>query len=49
MPNFPRTTTWLKDDEKAMAVWRLEEDIGTDDWVSSEEQSLYKGALLAVT
>ncbi len=48
MPNFPRTTKWLKEDEKAMAVWRLEEDIGSDDWVSSGEQSLYYGAWLAV-
>lgn len=48
MPNFPRTTTWLSDQEKALAVWRLEEDIGEDDWVNSEEQTFFHGAKLAV-
>jgi hypothetical protein len=47
MPNFPRTTTWLTEEEKAMAVWRLDEDIGTDDWVSSKQQSFLHGAVLA--
>ncbi|KAE9963858.1 hypothetical protein BLS_008852 [Venturia inaequalis] len=32
LPNFPRTTTWLTDEERQLAVWRLEEDIGQDDW-----------------
>lgn len=31
-----------------MAVWRLEEDIGADDWVSSEEQGFLHGAVMAV-
>lgn len=48
LPNFPRTTKWLSEEEVALAVWRLEEDIGQDDWVSSEDQSLWYGFKLAV-
>lgn len=48
MPNFPRTTTWLSEQEKQLAIWRLEEDIGEDDWVNSEEQTFFHGAKLAV-
>ncbi|KAI1344896.1 major facilitator superfamily domain-containing protein [Xylariaceae sp. FL0016] len=55
LPNFPRTTSWLTEEEKALAIWRLEEDIGEDDWVSrenvlmidSEHQTLWHGARLA--
>jgi len=47
LPNFPRTTTWLSEEERQLAVWRLQEDIGTDDWVSSEEQSFWTGMILA--
>lgn len=43
LPNFPRTTTWLNEEETAMAVWRLEHDIGEDDWVNSEEQTFFEG------
>lgn len=49
LPNFPRTTGWLSDNEKQLAVWRLEEDIGEDDWVDSSEQSFLKGAQMAFT
>ncbi|KAE9968290.1 hypothetical protein EG328_007662 [Venturia inaequalis] len=48
LPNFPRTTTWLTDEERQLAVWRLEEDIGQDDWVSSSDQSFWHGFKLAV-
>ncbi|KAJ5704244.1 hypothetical protein N7493_011382 [Penicillium malachiteum] len=49
LPNFPRTTPWLSEEEKQLAAWRLEEDIGEDDWVDSEQQSFLHGAKLAVT
>lgn len=49
LPNFPRTTAWLTEEEKALAAWRLEEDIGEDDWVDSEQQSFLHGAKLAFT
>lgn len=48
LPNFPRTTKWLSEEERALAIWRLEEDVGEDDWVS-EEQSMWYGAKLAFT
>ncbi|EME85510.1 uncharacterized protein MYCFIDRAFT_88541 [Pseudocercospora fijiensis CIRAD86] len=47
LPNFPRTTTWLTEEERQLAVWRLQEDIGVDDWVNSEEQSFWHGMFLA--
>ncbi|KAL1837889.1 hypothetical protein VTJ49DRAFT_3293 [Mycothermus thermophilus] len=49
LPNFPRTTKWLSEEERALAVWRLQEDIGEDDWVNSEEQTFWQGAKLAFT
>ena len=49
LPNFPRTTKWLTEEERALAVWRLEEDIGEDDWVSSEDQTFWQGAIMAFT
>lgn len=43
LPNFPRTTSWLSEEERQLAIWRLQEDIGTDDWVSSESQGFWSG------
>jgi hypothetical protein len=37
----------LTEDEKALAAWRLEEDIGEEDWVDSAHQSMFHGAKLA--
>ena len=48
LPNFPRTTKWLSEEERQLAAWRLDEDIGEDDWVDSEHQSLSHGLVLAV-
>lgn len=48
LPNFPRTTSWLDEEEKALAAWRLQEDVGEDDWISSEEQSMWHGFKLAL-
>ncbi|KAI1353541.1 major facilitator superfamily domain-containing protein [Xylaria sp. FL0043] len=48
LPNFPRTTKWLTEEEKALAIWRLEEDVGEDDWAEGE-QSMWHGAKLAFT
>jgi len=47
LPNFPRTTSWLTDEERQLAVWRLEEDIGEDDWVDSQHQTFKHGLKLA--
>jgi MFS family permease len=48
LPNFPRTTTWLTEEERQLAVYRLLEDVGEDDWVSSESQSFFHGFKLAL-
>ncbi|KAI9741769.1 MAG: hypothetical protein M1834_000155 [Cirrosporium novae-zelandiae] len=48
LPNFPRTTAWLSEEERELAVWRLQEDIGQDDWTGSEAQSFFQGLRLAV-
>jgi sugar phosphate permease len=47
LPDFPRTTTWLTEEERALAIWRLEEDVGEDDWVDSKAQTFKEGARLA--
>ncbi|OJD30853.1 pantothenate transporter liz1 [Diplodia corticola] len=47
LPNFPRTTKWLTEEERQLAVWRLQEDIGMDDWTGAEDQSLWIGFKLA--
>lgn len=48
LPNFPRTTNWLSEEERQLAIWRLQEDVGVDDWTSSEEQGFWHGFALAV-
>lgn len=47
LPDFPRTTKWLTPEEKELAIWRLEEDIGQDDWVGTQAQSFGHGFVLA--
>ncbi|KAL8767204.1 MAG: hypothetical protein Q9209_006209 [Squamulea sp. 1 TL-2023] len=47
LPNFPRTTTWLTDDERQLAIWRLDEDIGEDDWTGTQNQTFGHGMKLA--
>ena len=49
LPNFPRTTRWLTEEERAMAVWRLQVDIGTDDWKDSESQMGLQGLKMALS
>ncbi|KAL9128071.1 MAG: hypothetical protein Q9217_003182 [Psora testacea] len=47
LPDFPRTTSWLTEEERQLAVWRLDEDIGEDDWVDSSQQTFFHGIKLA--
>ena len=47
LPNFPRTTSWLTENERQLAIWRLDEDIGEDDWVDSKHQTFFHGMKLA--
>lgn len=47
LPDFPRTTSWLTEEEQQLAAWRLEEDVGEDDRADSEQQTFWHGAKLA--
>lgn len=47
LPDFPRTTKWLTPEEMELSIWRLDEDVGQDDWVSREDQHLWQGFKLA--
>ena len=47
LPNFPRTTSWLTENERQLAIWRLDEDIGEDDWTGSQTQTFWHGMRLA--
>ena len=47
LPDFPRTTTWLTEEERQLAIWRLDEDVGEDDWVGSAQQTFFHGMKLA--
>lgn len=43
LPDFPINTRWLSSQEKDLATWRLLADIGEEDWVSSEQQTIFLG------
>ncbi|KAL8801811.1 MAG: hypothetical protein Q9182_004218 [Xanthomendoza sp. 2 TL-2023] len=47
LPDFPRTTTWLTEEERQLAIWRLDEDIGEDDWTGAQNQTFWHGMKLA--
>lgn len=46
LPDFPNTTKWLSDEERAIASFRLREHSGTQD---EERGSLLKGLWMAIT
>lgn len=48
LPDMPKTTTWLTPEERELASWRLEEDIGQDDSIDSKYQGFFHGLVLAV-
>ncbi|KAJ4356415.1 uncharacterized protein N0V89_004448 [Didymosphaeria variabile] len=45
LPDYPATTTWLSDEEKAYAQWRLVDDIGESD--EGGASSIKDGVILA--
>jgi hypothetical protein len=49
LPDFPATTTWLSDDERRLALRRMEEDAGVGDQHETEKGGLAHGLYLAVT
>ena len=46
IPNFPHTTKWLTDEQKAYALWRLKNDATEDD--DSTSTSIWQGLKLAL-
>jgi hypothetical protein len=49
LPNFPRTTMWLSEQERELAAYRLEEDAGAADTTGDGlNQSFFHGLTLAV-
>jgi len=48
LPDMPKTTKWLTPNERELASWRLEEDIGQDDWTGSGDQKFFSGLTLAI-
>jgi hypothetical protein len=46
LPDFPHTTRWLSEEEKAIATYRLRDRNGNDD---AERGSLLSGVRMAVT
>lgn len=48
LPNFPTTTGWLTEKERELAAWRLEVDVGEEDFKAGEEQEgFWSGIKLA--
>lgn len=49
LPDFPATTPWLTEEERAIAMWRMESDAaGEADWVEGSQQSLFYGFKLVL-
>lgn len=48
LPDMPKTTRWLTPKQRELAAWRLDEDIGQDDWTGSSNQGFFHGLILAV-
>lgn len=48
LPDMPKTTKWLTPEQRELASWRLDEDIGSDDWSGTEDQSFFHGFFLAI-
>jgi MFS family permease len=47
LPDYPATTKWLTPQERALAMWRLQEDAaGEEDWVDSSSQPIFDGFLM---
>ncbi|EXJ84243.1 hypothetical protein A1O3_04910 [Capronia epimyces CBS 606.96] len=48
LPNYPHNTRWLKGEERAIAIWRLIEDVGVVDDSQSDNVTMWQGFVLAV-
>lgn len=49
LPNFPSTTTWLSNEEREIASWRVIKDVGEDEFSNdSKKKSFLIGLKLAL-
>jgi hypothetical protein len=49
LPDFPKSTKWLTTQERDLAVWRLEQDVGKVDWEGGAKENIFHGLKLAFT
>ncbi|POS85793.1 hypothetical protein EPUL_003340 [Erysiphe pulchra] len=47
LPDLPRTTSFLSTEERELAIWRLEKDIGEESVVEDKHQHFLTGAIQA--
>ncbi|KAB2576005.1 putative transporter C11D3.18C [Lasiodiplodia hormozganensis] len=47
LPNFPHTTGWLSEQERQLAMWRLEQDAGETDQSEDDNSSILEGFKMA--
>ncbi|RKF54876.1 putative transporter [Erysiphe neolycopersici] len=47
LPDLPRTTSFLSTEERELALWRLEKDIGEESVLEDNNQSFLSGAIQA--
>lgn len=47
LPNYPRSTKWLSEQERQLAAFRLQEDIGVDDSYAEDDHGFFHGFILA--
>jgi len=47
--DFPETTSWLSDEERRLAIYRMKEDVGIADTAESEPAKWSGGLVDAVT
>ncbi|KAH7316981.1 major facilitator superfamily domain-containing protein [Stachybotrys elegans] len=49
LPDFPANTKWLTEEERALAMWRMEADAaGEEDWTTTSKQPLFEGFKLVL-
>ncbi|KAM6519362.1 hypothetical protein FALCPG4_013002 [Fusarium falciforme] len=49
LPDFPANTKWLTEQERALAMWRMEKDAaGEEDWTEGSKQPLFEGFKLLI-
>ena len=47
LPNYPHNTHWLKGEERAVAIWRLAEDVGEADDSEFGQITMWQGFVMA--